>query len=52
VLVYRAISIWIPGAGGLFAWLSARRAGAIPRRTLRPAAAGGFRLAEATKTEA
>jgi uncharacterized membrane protein YbhN (UPF0104 family) len=28
VLVYRAISIWVPGAGGLIAWLSTRRRGA------------------------
>jgi uncharacterized membrane protein YbhN (UPF0104 family) len=38
VLVYHAISIWVPGLGGLFAWLPsarearARRAARVPRR--------------------
>jgi uncharacterized membrane protein YbhN (UPF0104 family) len=34
VLVYHAISVWIPGLGGLFAWLPARR------RQIAEAAAG------------
>ena len=29
VLVYHAISIWVPGLGGLLAWLPARRRGAV-----------------------
>lgn len=29
VLIYHAISIWVPGLGGLIAWLSTRRAEAI-----------------------
>ena len=33
VLVYHAIAIWVPGCGGLIAWLPARRR----RRAIRPA---------------
>lgn len=32
VLVYHAISIWVPGLGGLVAWLPTRRAGRAERR--------------------
>ncbi len=42
VLVYHAISIWIPGLGGLVAWLPARR-----RSRARAAARGPTRQAEA-----
>ena len=51
VLVYHAISIWVPEMGGLIAWLSTRRAGVIRRRTSSPSRLGGFRLAEATETD-
>ena len=51
VLVYHAISIWVPGIGGLLAWLSTRRAGTISGPTIRRSRRGGFRLAEATKTD-
>jgi uncharacterized membrane protein YbhN (UPF0104 family) len=51
VLVYHAISIWVPGAGGLVAWLTMRRA-----QTRRPPAVilpalSGLRLAEATERD-
>jgi uncharacterized membrane protein YbhN (UPF0104 family) len=36
VLVYHAISIWVPGTGGLIAWIPTRRG-----RTHRPATGGG-----------
>jgi uncharacterized membrane protein YbhN (UPF0104 family) len=39
VLVYHAISIWVPGLGGLAAWLPARRRGAAA-----PAASGAAPL--------
>lgn len=35
VLVYHAIAVWVPGLGGLIAWLPTRR-----RRVARPAVAG------------
>ena len=39
VLVYHAIAIWVPGLGGLIAWLSTRRASRIARRVAASAAA-------------
>jgi uncharacterized membrane protein YbhN (UPF0104 family) len=39
VLVYHAISIWVPGLGGLIAWLSTRRASRIDRQVAASAAA-------------
>jgi uncharacterized membrane protein YbhN (UPF0104 family) len=51
VLVYHVISIWVPGSGGLIAWLSSRRAGTIKRPTIRPSALGGSWLARATETD-
>jgi len=51
VLVYHAISIWVPGVGGLIAWLWTRRAGTIRRPTISPSRLGGFRLAEAAETD-
>jgi uncharacterized membrane protein YbhN (UPF0104 family) len=39
VLVYHAIAIWVPGLGGLIAWLLTRRAGRITRRVASSAAA-------------
>jgi uncharacterized membrane protein YbhN (UPF0104 family) len=35
VLVYHAISVWIPGLGGLIAWLPSRRARPGPQLTVR-----------------
>jgi uncharacterized membrane protein YbhN (UPF0104 family) len=51
VLVYHAVSIWVPGLGGLIAWVSTRRAGAIGRPVVSPAGLGALRLAEAAETE-
>jgi uncharacterized membrane protein YbhN (UPF0104 family) len=48
VLVYHAISIWVPAMGGLIAWLPTRRHGLGERAPLAPAPAlGPPRLAEA-----
>ncbi len=52
VLVYHAISIWVPGLGGLIAWLSTRRAGKVSGSTIRRSRPGRLRLAEATETDA
>jgi uncharacterized membrane protein YbhN (UPF0104 family) len=50
VLVYHAIAIWVPGLGGLVAWLPTRR-----ERVGRPAvelpALGALRLAEVAETD-
>ena len=51
VLVYHAISIWVPGVGAVIAWLATRRAGRIERPVVSPSGLGGLQLAEATKTE-
>ncbi|HUA47367.1 MAG TPA: lysylphosphatidylglycerol synthase transmembrane domain-containing protein [Solirubrobacteraceae bacterium] len=51
VLVYHAISIWVPGMGGLVAWLSTRRAEPVERAPIAPAGLGTFRLAEAADTD-
>jgi uncharacterized membrane protein YbhN (UPF0104 family) len=51
VLVYHAISIWVPGSGGLVAWLAARRSGRITASAMSPSRAGALRLAEATDTD-
>jgi uncharacterized membrane protein YbhN (UPF0104 family) len=51
VLVYHAISIWVPGSGGLVAWLAARRTGRIAPAAVSPARPGALRLAEATDTD-
>ena len=52
VLVYHAISIWVPGLGAVIAWLSTRRAAKITRRaTVGPPVLAGLRLAEATETD-
>jgi uncharacterized membrane protein YbhN (UPF0104 family) len=51
VLVYHAISIWVPGSGGLVAWLAARRSGRITPPAMSPSRAGALRLAEATDTD-
>ena len=49
VLVYHAISIWVPGAGGLLAWLPTRRSGARPsrRETRTVAVPRGLAIADA-----
>jgi uncharacterized membrane protein YbhN (UPF0104 family) len=51
VLVYRAISIWVPGLGGLIAWLSTERPRIIRRRGLGQPRLPRFRLAEAAETD-
>ena len=48
VLVYRAISIWVPGLGGLIAWLFTRRVGPITRPAISSSRLGGLQLVEAT----
>jgi uncharacterized membrane protein YbhN (UPF0104 family) len=52
VLLYHAVSIWVPGAGGVIAWLSTPRAGTIRRPAASPPGLGALRLAEAAETEA
>ncbi len=51
VLVYHAISIWVPGLGGLIAWLSARRSGALERTDTGPPRLGALRLAQAAEPD-
>ncbi len=51
VLVYHAISIWVPGLGGLIAWLSTRRPGALERADLTPSRLGALRLAKAAEPD-
>lgn len=51
VLVYHAIAIWVPGLGGLIAWVSTRRPRAIARADITPSPLAGLRLAEATDTD-
>ena len=51
VLVYHAISVWVPGLGGLIAWCSTRGARAIRRTEISPSPLAGLRLAEAAETE-
>jgi uncharacterized membrane protein YbhN (UPF0104 family) len=50
VLVYHAISIWVPGLGGLIAWLAARTSRRRSRPDVGPARFGGLKLAEAAET--
>jgi uncharacterized membrane protein YbhN (UPF0104 family) len=52
VLVYHAISIWVPGSGGLIAWLPAHRQRVRQRRTLALAKLAPTRLANAGDTSA
>lgn len=47
VLLYHAISIWVPGFGGVLAWLSTRRAVTVRRLAIAPAGLGRLQLAEA-----
>ena len=51
VLVYHAISLWVPALGGLIAWLSTRRSETAERPPIAPAALGTFRLANAGETD-
>ncbi len=51
VLVYHAISIWVPALGGLIAWLSTRRSETVERPPIAPAALGTLRLANAGETD-
>ena len=50
VLVYHAISIWVPGLGGLIAWLSTRVAGKWTPADIAAPRLGGLRLSEAAET--
>jgi uncharacterized membrane protein YbhN (UPF0104 family) len=52
VLVYHAISVWVPGLGGLIAWFSTRGARAIRRAEITPAGLAALRLAEAAEGDA
>jgi hypothetical protein len=51
VLVYHAISIWVPGLGAVIAWLSTRRPGAIGAPVISPSGLGALRLAEAAEAD-
>lgn len=51
VLLYHAISIWVPGFGGLLAWLSTRRAVTARRPAIARAGLGGLQLAEAAEKD-
>jgi uncharacterized membrane protein YbhN (UPF0104 family) len=51
VLIYRAISIWVPGLGGLAAWLSTRRVEALRRPAMSGAPLAGLQLAKASESE-
>jgi len=51
VLVYHAIAIWVPGLGGVIAWLSTRAPGSLKRADLSPPRLAAPRLAEATETD-
>ncbi|MGA2927931.1 MAG: lysylphosphatidylglycerol synthase domain-containing protein [Solirubrobacteraceae bacterium] len=51
VLVYHAISIWVPSVGGLAAWVSMRGARKIKRGDVSPARIGRLRLAEAAEAD-
>jgi uncharacterized membrane protein YbhN (UPF0104 family) len=59
VLVYHAIAIWVPGLGGLIAWLSTRRArlaegsldAGVERPVIRLPELGPFPLAEVADSE-
>jgi uncharacterized membrane protein YbhN (UPF0104 family) len=51
VLVYHAISIWVPGLGGLIAYLSTKRPGALGRTESSPAQLRALRLAKAAEPD-
>ncbi len=51
VLVYHAISIWVPGLGGLIAWLSTRRSRTLDRTDLTPSPLSPLRLAKAAEPD-
>jgi uncharacterized membrane protein YbhN (UPF0104 family) len=50
VLVYHAISIWVPGLGGLTAWLAARTSAQRVRPDIGAPRFGGLKLAEVAET--
>jgi uncharacterized membrane protein YbhN (UPF0104 family) len=52
VLVYHAISIWVPGMGGLIAWLSSRRSPTLERRPVSPPKLGRLQLTDAAEADA
>jgi uncharacterized membrane protein YbhN (UPF0104 family) len=51
VLVYHAIAIWVPGVGGLIAWLPTRRRGAGEPPVATLLALDPFRIARVADTE-
>jgi uncharacterized membrane protein YbhN (UPF0104 family) len=51
VLVYHAISVWVPGLGGLIAWSSTRGARAIRSAESSPSQLAGLRLAKAAESD-
>ncbi len=52
VLVYHAIAIWVPGLGGLIAWLPTRRQRVRERVAVRLPELSSLRVAEASNPEA
>ncbi len=52
VLVYHAISIWVPGLGGLIAYLSTKRPGALARTESSASQLRALRLAKAAEPDA
>ena len=52
VLVYHAISIWVPGLGGLVAWLPGRAARRVRIESLAPLRLGELALRPVAETEA
>jgi uncharacterized membrane protein YbhN (UPF0104 family) len=51
VLVYHAIAIWVPGVGGLIAWLPTRGRGGAEAPVATLLALDPFRIATAAETE-
>jgi uncharacterized membrane protein YbhN (UPF0104 family) len=50
VLVYHAISIWVPGLGGLTAWLATRTSAHLTRPQIGAPRFAGLKLAEVAET--
>ena len=51
VLVYHAVSVWVPGCGGALALLSTRRTPITTRTAVAPPALSGMKLAEAAQAK-
>jgi hypothetical protein len=51
VLVYHAIAIWVPGLGGLIAWMPARRQRIRERSAVRLPELSPLRVAAASETD-